>query len=80
MELRLKQLADAFKEAGYPFKMVTEITNKVKSQLRNIEVQTKQQKDCDQVLVVSTYEADQKLVKAVRDSEEVFKQTQSFRN
>ena len=32
------------------------------------------------MLVVSTYDADQKLVKAVRDSEEGFKHTQSFRN
>ena len=41
LRTRLRELAEAFKEAGYPEKMVTEITDKVKNSSRNIEVQTK---------------------------------------
>ena len=34
----------------------------------------------DKIVVVSTHEADQNIVKAVKDSEENLKKTQSFRN
>ena len=44
--------------------MVLEITNKVKNQPRSIEVQVKQNKGCEQLLVVSTY--DQPLFKFVK--------------
>ena len=36
--------------------------------------------DKDKIIVVSTYEADQNIVKSVKDSEKNLKKTQSFRN
>ena len=36
--------------------------------------------DTKQIIVVSTYDADKSIIKSVKDSEEVFKRTQSFRN
>ena len=79
LEARLRELAVSFKEAGYPEKMVTEITNKVKNSRRNIEIQSKQPVEDDgKIIVVSTYEADKNIVHSVKCSEENFKHTQSF--
>lgn len=61
--------------------MVTEITNKVQTSRRDISIKQKQElPDTGQIIVVSTYEADNNMIEAVKDSEEIFKQTQSFRN
>ena len=78
---RLRELKEAFKKAGYPDKMVTEITDKVLNSERDISVKPKrEQMEKEKIIVVSTHEADQNIVKAVRDSEENLKKTQSFRN
>ena len=75
---RLKELSKAFKEAGYPEKMVTEITNKVQNSARNITTQAKEEsEDSGQIIVVSTFEADKNIVDAVKRSEDSFKK--SFR-
>ena len=61
--------------------MVDEITNKVLNSERDIGVkERKQQEVSDQVIVVSTYEADENIVEAVRQSEENLRKTQSFRD
>ncbi len=80
LQARLTELKDVFVRARYPSKMVTEITNKVQNSARNIAEQAKQEEDCDKILVVSTYGADQNIVDVVKESEKSFKQTQSFRN
>ena len=81
LQMRLGELAEAFKKAGYPNDMVTEITGKVKNSERDISLKQKQQEEkSGQIIVVSTYEADKTIVEAVKDSEENFKRTQSFRS
>ena len=78
---RLQELAKSFKEAGYPTKMITEITNKVQNSERNISVRPKKdQKDSEKIIVVSTYAADDSIVETIKDSEENLKRTESFRN
>ena len=77
---RLKELSKAFKEAGYPEKMVTEITNKVQNSARNITTQAKEEsEDSGQIIVVSTFEADKNIVDAVKRSEDSLKNAK-FRN
>ena len=77
---RLAEVSKSFKAAGYPDKMVMEITNKVQASRRDISIKEEQDlPDTEQIIVVSTYDADQNIVEAVKDSEEVFKRTQSFR-
>ena len=81
LKQRLQELSEAFKKAGYPSSMVDEITNKVLNSERDIGVkERKQQEVSDQVIVVSTYEADENIVEAVRQSEENLRKTQSFRD
>ena len=80
LDKRLKELADAFKQAGYPEKMVGEITNKVLNSLRDISVKEKNEVGDDSIRVISTFGADDKLVNAVKKSEETFKMTPSLRN
>ena len=80
LDKRLKELAAAFKEAGYPEKMVGEITNKVLNSLRDISVKQKNEVNDDSIRVISTFGADDKLVSAVKKSEETFKMTPSLRN
>ena len=61
--------------------MVNEITTKVLNSERDIS--TKQKVDTqndDQIRVISTYEADENIVDAVKNCEENLKLTQSFRN
>ena len=61
--------------------MVTEITDKVLNSQRDLSIKPKKdQMEKDKIVVVSTHEADQNIVKAVKDSEENLKKTQSFRN
>ena len=61
--------------------MITEITNKVQNSVRDISKKPKkEQKDQDKIIVVSTYEADNNILEAIRNSEENLKRTQSFRN
>ena len=61
--------------------MVEEITNKVLNSERDISVkEVKEREASEQVIVVSTYEADENMVEAVRQSEENFRRTQSFRD
>ena len=61
--------------------MVTEIASKVQNSVRNIKINDEiLSEECSQIRVVSTYEADANLMKAVKDSEETLRQTRSFRN
>ena len=80
LKVRLDELAEAFKKAGYPKKMISNITEKVLNSERDISVKNKQELEGDEIVVVSTYEADEAIVKSVKESEENFKRTQSFRN
>ena len=81
LKTRLDELAESFKKAGYPTKMVTDITNKVLNSERDIRKKDKKEGvDKDKIIVVSTYEADKNIVGAIKDSEESFKMTQSFRD
>ena len=79
LEQRLKELAESFKKAGYPRTMVEEIINKVLNSERNISVNQKTEQEAnDKIIVVSTCEADEHIVQAVRQSEENLKRTKSF--
>ena len=79
LKQRLQELSEAFKKAGYPSSMVDEITNKVLNSERDIAVkERKQQEVSDQVIVVSTYEADESIVEAVRQSEENLRKPKVF--
>ena len=78
---RLHELAESFKEGGYPTKMVKEITSKVLNSERDISVKHKEKKENqEKIVVVSTYQADKNIVEAVTDCEENLKRTQSFRD
>ena len=78
---RMNDLADCFKKAGYPEKMVSEISTKVQNSERDISIKQKiETLNSNQIRVISTYKADNTLVDVVRKSEESFKQTASFRN
>ena len=81
LRTRLDDLAASFKKAGYPESMINGITTKVFTSERDISV--KQQKvfdNDDKIRVVSTYKADENIVKAVKNSEDNLKLTQSFRS
>lgn len=81
LQTRLNELADCFKEADYPQKMVSDITTKVLHLDRDISIkQVTVTANKDKIRVVSTYEADSTIVAVVKKSEEVFKQTPSFCN
>ena len=81
LELRLAELAEAFKKAGYPENMINNITQKVLNSDRDISLKERQELDVNEkIIVVSTFEADEEIVKTVKESEENFKRTQSFRN
>ena len=82
LQVRLAELAEAFKKAGYPEKMITNITNKVLNSERDISQKESQQEleENEKIIVVSTFEADETIIKSVKESEENFKRTQSFRN
>ena len=78
---RLQEIAKSFREAGYPEKMVKSIIEKVRNSERNIGQNDRTKSDeNDKMIVVSTYEADDEIVKVVKDSEEIFKRTNSFRS
>ena len=77
---RLIELAEAFKVAGYPEKMVMNITNRVLNLERDISVKERNPVDDDRIRVISTFGADEKIVKTMKKSEETFKLTRSFRN
>ena len=81
LRVRLGELGDAFKKAGYPEKMVTNITTKVQNSERNISKKQESEKvDDEKIIVVSTFGADKSIVEAVRESEDTLKKTVSFRN
>ena len=81
LEVRLAELGEAFKKAGYPDTMINNITNKVLNSERDISLKEKQELEGNEkIIVVSTFEADEEIVKTVKESEENFKRTQSFRN
>ena len=80
LDMRLNELATVFTGAGYPSKMVDEIKSKVLNSERDISIKERPSLDTDQIRVVSTFRADEDIVKCVKDSEESFKQTPSFRN
>ena len=80
LQIRLTELAEAFKKAGYPEKMVRNITTKVLNLERDISIKEKEEEhENEKIMVVSTFQADENIVEAVKESEENFKQTQSFR-
>ena len=59
--------------------MVKEITEKVLNSERDLSIKPKRdQLEIDKIVVVSTHEADENIVKAVKDSQENLKKTQSF--
>ena len=77
---RLQELGDSFKEAGYPAKMISEITNKVQNAERDISIKRKEEQiDQKKIIVVSTHEADSNILEAVKNCEDNLKRTQSFR-
>jgi len=78
--MRLNELAVVFEEAGYPPKMITDITAKVLNSERDISSKSKVEPGDDQIRVVSTFKADENIVKSIKKSEENFKHTPSFRN
>ena len=81
LRIRLDELSRAFKKAGYPERMVTNITTKVQNSERNIDKkQESERQNEEKIIVVSTFGADKTIVEAVRDSEENLKKTASFRN
>ena len=81
LRTRLTELAECFKKAGYPEKMVHNITTKVLNSERDITMKEKIDKtNKDQIRVVSTYKADENMVKVIKNCEESLKLTQSFRN
>ena len=74
------EFANSMKKAGYPVKMIQNITDKVLNLERDISVKLKEQAEDDgKIIVVSTFEADDSIVTKIKDSEENFKRTQSFR-
>ena len=74
---RLDELAESFKTAGYPSKMVTAICRKVQSSARDISIEETEEKvDDGQIIVVSTYGADSNIISAVKNSEENLRKTQ----
>ena len=81
LENRLQELATCFKKAGYPDKMVNEITLKVLNTERDISIRQKEESQNDeQIRVISTYGADENIVESVKKCEDNLKLTQSFRN
>ena len=81
LRTRLTELAECFKKAGYPEKMVHSITTKVLNSERDITMKEKIDKtNKDRIRVVSTYKADENMVKVIKNCEESLKLTQSFRN
>ena len=68
LKLRLDELAEAFKKAGYPKKMISNITEKVLNSERDISVKNKQELEGDKIVVVSTFEADEAIVRSVKES------------
>ena len=79
LRIRLAELGEVFKKAGYPARMVTNITERVLGSVRDISVKQKQDNPSDQIRVISTFKADHKIVNAIKKSEDVFKTTPSFR-
>ena len=80
LQQRLDDLADHFKDAGYPDTMVRNITTKVLNSERDISIKEKVDRNSDEIRVVSTYRADDAIVKSVKSCEDSLKLTQSFRN
>ena len=76
----MNDLADYFKDAGYPETMVRNITTKVLHSERDISIKEKIERKSDEIRVVSTYKADDLIVKAVKSCEDSLKLIQSFRN
>ena len=79
LQIRLAELAEAYKKAGYPNKMVSNITNKVLNSERDISKKDMQVEENNKIIVVSTFQADNSITKSVKESEENFKRTVSFR-
>ena len=79
LQIRLSELAEAYKKAGYPNKMVSNITNKVLNSERDISKKDMQVEENNKIIVVSTFQADDSITKSVKESEENFKRTVSFR-
>ena len=61
--------------------MIVNIRNKVSNSARDISPKDKEEPDIfdEKLIVVSTFQADEKIVSTINESEETFKQTQSFR-
>ena len=75
-----QEFVDAPRKAGYPEKMVKNITTKVLNLERDISIKEKgEELKNEKIMVVSTFQADETIVEAVKESEENFKRTQSFR-
>ena len=62
----MDELADYFKKAGYPEKMVKNITTKVLNSDRDLSIKEKVEQESEgQIRVVSTYKADDDMIKAM---------------
>jgi hypothetical protein len=82
LKLRLDELGACFKNAGYPYKMISNISNKVllleRSLERNVTATAKEDPDTPIIRVVSTFGSDDEIVKSVKQFESVLTRTRSF--
>lgn len=81
LKIRLEELKEAFKAAGYPAHMVDNISNKVLNSERNLERREKPKEEENTSLpirVVSTYGSDTDLVATIKKYEEHLRRTRSF--
>ena len=81
LKIRLEELKRAFKDAGYPNRMVDNIGTKVLNSERNLDRRKPVEKTEDEPLpirVVSTFGSDSDLVSVVRKYEDHLQRTRSF--
>ena len=85
LQTRLKELKEYLKEAGYPNRMIDNISNKVSQLPRVLKPKTQQkasekQKSSEPIRVMSTFGCDTALVDTVKKYESCLSQSKSFNN
>ena len=83
LKLRICELKEAFKTAGYPGKMIDNISKKVMNMNRDISEKPKQASDpsiSQPIRIISTYGADNELTDSVLSAKEDLLLTRSFSN
>ena len=82
LEIRLKELCEAFEKSEYPTKMLNKISAKVLNMQRQLErpQATDEESPSKPILIVSCYGTDDKLVNTIKASEEDLVKTESFKN